>query len=184
MDTKYESVNDIKNDTKAGDGNRNMDFGGELASDEGVNLNAKDNPTIAKDDQNHLDQFRDGAVRISSGERGQAYSPYVSSGPPEGTYVIPESVSNDIINQSEGNPRTLEQLLGKPEGSLGETPMLTTFDNPRNIRMPDGSEPGTNENFIPGGTTSGGIPEAVIDPEIPGHYSIRPVFEDVDDADE
>jgi hypothetical protein len=34
----------------------------------------------------------------------------------------------------------------------------------RNLRMPTGAESGANTLFVPGGYTSGGVPEAEIDP--------------------
>lgn len=65
-----------------------------------------------------------------------------------------------------GNPRLIEQALGLPEGFLdGNELVRVDIANPRelNLRVPSGNEAGANDQFIPGGFTEGGLPEAVID---------------------
>jgi len=41
------------------------------------------------------------------------------------------------------------------------------------LRIPSGNEPGTNENWVPGGYTSKKVPEAVVDQIQPGEYTVR-----------
>lgn len=41
--------------------------------------------------------------------------------------------------------------------------------------MPSGNEPGANEFWEPGGVTSGGVKEAVIDSTPPSEYSWNPI---------
>lgn len=41
--------------------------------------------------------------------------------------------------------------------------------------MPSGNERGANNYWLPGGYSSGGIPEAVIDQIQPGTYTVDPI---------
>jgi hypothetical protein len=41
--------------------------------------------------------------------------------------------------------------------------------------MPSGNEKGANFKWIPGGYTSGGIPEIIIDSPGSGQYIVRPI---------
>jgi hypothetical protein len=42
--------------------------------------------------------------------------------------------------------------------------------------MPSGNEYGANPQWVPGGYTSGGIPEATIDSPAPGAYIVNSIF--------
>jgi hypothetical protein len=68
-----------------------------------------------------------------------------------------------IGKKSGGDIRKLEELLGLNRGDLGEAPVRVDIPEPTGLRMPSGNEPGANEFWLPGGYTSGGLPEAVID---------------------
>jgi filamentous hemagglutinin len=60
----------------------------------------------------------------------------------------------------------MEQKLGLDAGSLtsGKTVALDIKPQDiKNLRMPSGNELGANSQWIPGGYTSGGVPEAVMD---------------------
>lgn len=62
--------------------------------------------------------------------------------------------------------RQLEQKLGLDVNYLdGSDVMILYIDNPGtyNLRMPSGNEPGANEFWTPGGKTSGGVNEAVME---------------------
>lgn len=76
---------------------------------------------------------------------------------------MPKSVSDDLIGKSGGDVRKLEELLGLDSGYLGDAPVVVEILEPIRLRMPSGNEPGANEFWLPGGHTSGGLPEAVID---------------------
>ena len=114
--------------------------------------------------------FSKGASYLIS-EKG--YEDYISGkdvtlGRPVGddtvVWVAPSAEIDEAIIKTNGNPRELETLLGLPENSLGDTPVRVNIDNidGLDIRIPDASTPGANPNFIPGGSTSGGITERVI----------------------
>ncbi len=117
-----------------------------------------------------LSQFEGGVTKISSA------APTGVVGPPGGTFVMPTSVANQIIGQAGGSVPELEGLLGLDAGTLGTSPVRIDIPNPYGLRMPSGNELGANSQWIPGGVTSGGIPEATIDPAHPGTYTVGPLF--------
>jgi hypothetical protein len=120
---------------------------------------------------NHLSAFQHGVTKITS------YNPTGTIGPPGGTFVLPTSTADVLIQQAGGNINTLEDLLGLNRGDLGTTPYRIDVASPSGLRMPSGNEPGANEFWIPGGKTSGGILEATIDQIQPGTYTKQVIFE-------
>ncbi len=117
----------------------------------------------------HLSQFKDGVTKF------YAKAPTGTVGPREETFVFPSSYADDMIKQANGDTRVLEQLLGFDPGDLGDAPVRIDVLKPHGLRMPTGNERGANPYWIPGGYTSGGIPEAVIDQVQPGDYTVIPV---------
>lgn len=128
---------------------------------------------------NHKTQFRNGVTKISY----QAPKGY--AGPPGGTFVMPTSIADDLIARARGDISELERLLGLDPGELGTNPVRIDIVNPSGLRMPSGNEKGANSKWIPGGYTSGGIPEIIIDSPGPGQYTIRPIkqFEEIDNGE-
>ena len=128
----------------------------------------------------HLSLFKDGAVRIQSKESFEkAIKLYGSNigDPATGTFVLPKSVVNKAVEASNGNPRILEDLLGLDPGYLGKHPIILNINNPSNIRIPSGNEAGAwPEYWIPGGYTSGGVPEAVVNQIPAGGYTILDIY--------
>ena len=80
-----------------------------------------------------------------------------------------------MIAQAKGNVRVLEELLGFDPGDLGDNPVRIDISHPQGLRMPTGNERGANDFWLPGGYTSGGIPEAVIDQIQFGQYTVSPI---------
>lgn len=117
----------------------------------------------------HATQFKDGVTKISI----QAPSGY--AGPPGGTFVMPTSVADDLIARAGGDISELERLLGLDPGDLGTNPVRIDIANPTGLRVPSGNEKGANPKWIPGGYTSGGIAEIIIDSPGPGQYTVRPI---------
>lgn len=113
----------------------------------------------------HLNMFRTGVTKF------YAKTPTGTVGPPDGTFVFPFSFADDMITQANGDVRMLEQLLGFNPGDLGNNPTRIDISNPRGLRMPSGNERGVNDYWLPGGYTSGGIPEAIVDPAPSGTYT-------------
>ena len=119
----------------------------------------------------HLDMFRNGVTKF------YAKAPTSTVGPPDGTFVFPSSFANDIISQANGNVTVLEQLLGFDSEYFGNSPVRIDIPKPKGLRIPSGNEIGANDFWIPGGYTSGGIPEAIIDQPKPGDYIVNSVFQ-------
>ncbi len=69
------------------------------------------------------------------------------------------------MKQSNGDLRYIEQKLGLTDGYLSskEGVSIIEIPKPSNIRISSGNERGANEFWIPGGITSGGVSEAVVD---------------------
>lgn len=60
----------------------------------------------------------------------------------------------------------IEQRLGLDAGTLSNGDSLALYipkQNLTGIKIPSGNESGANHQWIPGGFTSGGITEAVVD---------------------
>ena len=118
----------------------------------------------------HLSDFNNGVTKIT------AKVPNGTVGGPTGTFVMPTSVADDIIKQSGGNVSKLEELLGFNPGDLGTNPVRIDIANPKGLRIPSGNEAGVNNQWLPGGYTSGGSKEAVVDAAKKGEYTVKPVY--------
>ena len=88
---------------------------------------------------------------------------------------MPKSIADDLISRAGGSIAELERLLGLDPGNLGTTPVRIDIAKPTGLRMPSGNEKGANLNWIPGGYTSGGIPEIIIDSPGPDQYVVKPI---------
>ncbi|WP_433916015.1 hemagglutinin repeat-containing protein [Pectobacterium jejuense] len=110
----------------------------------------------------HLAKFDDGAVRFTSMNDVKKYG---TLGPNNG-FVMPKSEFDKLIKESSGNLRVVEQKLGLEFGYLGNSNTGVFYINKqdlKNLKIPSGNEPGANQFWLPGGKTSGGISEAVMD---------------------
>ena len=111
--------------------------------------------------------FKNGGSYLLSQD---AYDRYVADrefiGRPDGQFVTPTNQMDDMLKEANGDIHYMENKLGLPDGRLGDNPVRIDIYQPEdyNLRMPDSSMSGTNENFLPGkGKTSGGMSEGVID---------------------
>lgn len=77
-------------------------------------------------------------------------------------YIIPKDELDIMIEECGGDPNSLEFLLGKPQGSLGDEYVVTEVHNTEGIRIvkPTGEEATANSFYNPNGLT-GGTSEAV-----------------------
>ncbi|EHI74453.1 Uncharacterised protein [Streptococcus criceti] len=138
------------------------------------------NRVYSQDEINqHLSMFEDGIVKVVSGERYRAdldnYGTTI--GAPNGQFVMPKSVYEKAVKASNGNPRVLEELLTLEPGSLGDAPKVIESHDFTGLRMPSGNEAGAYQgDWIPGGYTKGGTPEAIIDQLPEGHYTVDDVY--------
>lgn len=100
-------------------------------------------------------------------------------GPESGQYATSEEIIEKAIKASDGDPRKLEKLLALDKGSLGENPVVIKPTKVRFLNFPSGNELGANEYWNPGGYTSGGIPEVVVNQFAQGEYTVEKVFKGV-----
>ena len=100
-------------------------------------------------------------------------------GPESGQYATSEVIIEKAIKASDGDPRKLEKLLALDEGSLGENPVIIKPKKIKFLEFPSGNEKGANDYWKPGGYTSGGIPEVVVNQFALGEYSVERVFKGV-----
>lgn len=123
--------------------------------------------------ENHLQSFKDsGAVKIMPNE------PSGTIGGKGGTFVMSGDELDEIIQYANGDVSKIEGVLGLDLGYLGKNPVIVMMDDSSNVRMPSGNELGAwPEYWEPGGYTSGGIKEAVIDPVPEGEYTYKFLFE-------
>ncbi|RRH71063.1 hypothetical protein [Falsigemmobacter faecalis] len=111
----------------------------------------------------HLSKFDGGAVRVTSADDVAKYG---TAGPPSGGFVMPKSEFDYLVREAGGNMRVVERRLGLDSGSLSSGKTVALEIKPqdmRNLRVPSGNEGGANGQWVPGGYTSGGVPEAVMD---------------------
>ena len=132
-----------------------------------------------KEIEAHLKIFEEeGVAKIISKESLENskidYSGYI--GPKEGQYATSEVIIEKAIKASDGDPRKLEKLLSLDEGSLGENPVIIKPKKISFLKFPSGNEKGANAYWNPGGYTSGGIPEVVVNQFAPGEYTVKPIF--------
>lgn len=64
-----------------------------------------------------------------------------------------------------GDLREIEKRMGFAQGELGDDAVFAVIkrEDVGTFKMASGNEAGVNSNWIPGGKTSGGMPEATLD---------------------
>jgi hypothetical protein len=112
----------------------------------------------------HIALFNDGAVRFTSQNSLEQFGTLG----PNGGFVMPKSEFDNLLYDTGGNLRLIEQKLELPVGYYGDgSDLLIAHIKPENmngLRLPSGNELGAMDGlWISGGYTKGGIPEAVMD---------------------
>jgi hypothetical protein len=107
--------------------------------------------------------FDQGAVRFTSYSNIKKFGTAGSGD----AFVFPKSHFDRVIAEAGGNLRLIERRLGLPAGYLGDTDTVAAFierNDFSRLRIATGNEHGADLDFwIPGGTTSGGVPEVILD---------------------
>lgn len=137
----------------------------------------KPNPEdyLSKDTiESHLKKFEDeGCYKVIPSE------PVGTVGKGDSLFVCRGSELEQALAKADGDPKKLEAALGMDEGYLGDNPYIVRVDNPNGLRMPTGNETNAWQDYwCPGGTTIGGMDEAVVTPPSPNDYSFKPCFVD------
>ena len=117
----------------------------------------------------HFAEFDDGATVIQT---EWAYTNYSEANgflgvPDDNTlFVMPTKYADKVIKNSNGNINYIEEKLGFPKGYFKYGGGLVRIDvedlSDLDLRLPSGNETGANSMWIPGGETSGGVPEAIL----------------------
>ena len=104
--------------------------------------------------------------------------PHGTIGRQDGTFVLSGKALNDILIKVNGDISKIETALGLPLNYLGDNPFIVKFNKYTGLRMSQGSEVGADPDYwMPGGFTSGGIQEAVIDAAPEGTYTFYNLFD-------
>lgn len=125
----------------------------------------------------HLNKFRKGGVSIVMSRESylKFVEPSETIGRDDGCFVMPKYVCDDIAKAANGNAAVFELALSFDVGYFSEHGGMVRVDvpfvNDLNLRIPSGNEGGANSDWLPGGYTKGGVPEAVCD-KIPKSRSI------------
>ena len=117
----------------------------------------------------HFAEFDEGATVIQT---EWAYTNYSEANgfvgvPDDNTlFVMPTKYADKVIKNSNGNINYIEEKLGFPKGYFKYGGGLVRIDvedlSDLDLRLPSGNETGANSMWIPGGETSGGVPEAIL----------------------
>jgi hypothetical protein len=111
----------------------------------------------------HLAKFDDGAIRFTS--RSQVAKRGTLG--PSGGFVMPATEFSELMKSAKGDLKIVENALGLDAGTLSSSDTLIAYIERKDLqglRVPSGNESGVHETlWLPGGYTSGGIPEAVVD---------------------
>ena len=112
---------------------------------------------------NHLAKFDDGAVRFT---KQSSIDKYGTLGSKE-AFTMPKSEFDDLFAETGGDLAQIETKLGLNAGDLtGDDAVIAWVKKTDlgEVKIPSGNEGGVIDEFwIPGGKTSGGVSEAIID---------------------
>ena len=116
----------------------------------------------------HLAQFDDGATYLLSYddyERFYRDTQYIARN--DGTlFCMPSNFVDKVKSTANGDLSKLDELLGYNNGFFENADIMVRIDiiDPKksNISIPNGNEVGANNNWLPGGYTSGGVPEGIV----------------------
>lgn len=111
----------------------------------------------------HLSKFEnDDIVRITTQSKIDEFGGTL--GGPD-AFVTTKTDFEDMWLETGGDLRKIEKKMGFDSGELGDDVVFAVIkrEDVGTFKMASGNEPGVNSNWIPGGNTSGGMPEATLD---------------------
>ncbi len=132
---------------------------------------------------NHLQPFQGKSSYLMTGD---VYETFVADsdflGRPDAVYLCPSSQIDQVLSKAGGDISIVEMELGIDVGGWQNQKGIFRVDvlNPANLelRIPNGNEIAANEFWHPGGFTSGGAKEAVVNqiPKTPDNVEIYKVI--------
>ncbi len=127
--------------------------------------------------RSHIEMFREGGSFLIP---ESAYKRLIKGenliGRPDGQFITTKSAMDKLMAETGGNLTAINNRLGT---RWNEQLYRVDIDNPllHNARLPTGLEKGADPDlFRWGGYTSGGMPEAIINPVPKGQFSATPLF--------
>ncbi len=113
----------------------------------------------------HLRPFQEsGAIRFTP---QSSIDTHGTLGPPDGTFIIPRSEFESLVRETGGDFARIEERLQLDPGTLTRGDNVIAYIEPQdlgNLRIPSGNERGAwPGQWVPGGFTGRGVPEAVVD---------------------
>jgi len=140
--------------------------------------------------KSHLDRFEGGAVSFIRSDMFDDYTIRMNKmhGRTDGMFVMPLNFVKDVVKKTGGDMGKIEEKMGIDKGywNNGKDKLLAiVIKNPgvHNLRVVKGTESGANINWRPGGVTSGGVPEAMVDGLHLDYGTPVPISALLDDAD-
>ena len=121
----------------------------------------------------HLAEFENGASYLVPKDLLDRFGRDVLGWPDNTQFVMPKSQMDNLLSKTGNDVRKITTELGIDASEwAGRDLVRIDILDPKslNVRMPSGNELGANNKWIPGGKTSGGRPEAVIDNIPEGKY--------------
>jgi hypothetical protein len=109
-----------------------------------------------------LAKFDEGAVRFTSRANFEKYGTLGLAG----GFVMPAGEFKALVKEAGGDLSVVERRLALDPGQLTSGGTLIAFverSDLSNLRLPTGNEAGANQHWLPGGSTAGGVSEAVMD---------------------
>jgi RHS repeat-associated protein len=129
-------------------------------------LSSTDSRGLACDlPDSHKAEFADGAAFFVPASKWNILKAKLTKmGYADGLFVTSRAEADRLV--ATGDLASVKKRLGIPSDQWNEPLVRLDVSDPlaRNARLPTGNEEGANKLFVPGGHTSGGAPEMVIDP--------------------
>ncbi|MEF9956818.1 MAG: hemagglutinin repeat-containing protein [Acinetobacter sp.] len=108
------------------------------------------------------DSWSEGAIRFTSKSQVQKYGTIGSNE----AFVIPKTVFDDLLKESNGNLAYIEKKLSLSDGYLSSNStgaFLIKQQDGFKVKLPTGNEGGANVQWLPGGKTLNGTREGILD---------------------
>lgn len=113
-----------------------------------------------------LKTFEKGGSKLVSSQMLKQFDNSLYFGKPSGTFISPSDEIDNLLSQGLNRVQIAEKLgIDDPlflKGDLTRIDITPKALKELNLRLPTGKEAGANSLFVPGGKTSGGISEGVV----------------------
>ncbi len=112
-------------------------------------------------------KFNKSGSKLISSKMLEKYPNSTTFGNPAETFIAPAKEIDELLSKGLSRKEIAKKLgINDPDFLKGDLIRIDINDDlakQLNVRKPSGKEVGANENFVPGGKTSGGVSESVVD---------------------